>query len=200
MVDQYLSGDKVAPEVRQWSSSGKIEIIQKPTEEGFDKLIEKEEFGEVIDKVNIFPFAVNRDKLERAIKSLDVPAQITNNLDDADIVITTRAQNVSNTKLNRMLIGKRVSLHIIKRNTAAQALKFLRNIFKIYSDDEERKEEALREIELIIEKVKNEKKAVEANPQNAYIRRLQHQFVNDKGLHAESIGEEPQRRLKIYSK
>jgi predicted RNA-binding protein Jag len=39
---------------------------------------------------------------------------------------------------------------------------------------------------------------VELSPQNAYIRRLQHQLVQRYGLSSESKGEEPFRRVVIY--
>jgi predicted RNA-binding protein Jag len=40
--------------------------------------------------------------------------------------------------------------------------------------------------------------AVELAPQNAYIRRLQHQLVEQSELVARSTGKEPRRRLRIY--
>jgi predicted RNA-binding protein Jag len=46
--------------------------------------------------------------------------------------------------------------------------------------------------------VKNSKKSLDLNPQNSYIRRIQHQKVDESGLHSESVGEEPKRRLRIY--
>ncbi|MFA6549205.1 MAG: R3H domain-containing nucleic acid-binding protein, partial [Candidatus Margulisiibacteriota bacterium] len=41
-------------------------------------------------------------------------------------------------------------------------------------------------------------KTTELSPQNAYVRRLQHQAVEDAGLYSESVGDEPRRRLRIY--
>ena len=38
---------------------------------------------------------------------------------------------------------------------------------------------------------------VEISPQNAYLRRLQHQLVSENELSARSMGKEPQRRLRI---
>ena len=49
-----------------------------------------------------------------------------------------------------------------------------------------------------IDKSKKEyQKAVELAPQNAYVRRLQHQLVERAELDSESLGVEPRRRLKI---
>jgi predicted RNA-binding protein Jag len=40
---------------------------------------------------------------------------------------------------------------------------------------------------------------VELSPQNAYVRRLQHQLVERHELTARSSGKEPNRRLRIYT-
>ena len=76
-------------------------------------------------------------------------------------------------------------------------MKFLKYYFRV-GGKEESEEVALREVEDAIEQVKNTKKSVDLNPQNAYIRRLQHQKVDEAKLHSESVGEEPRRRLRIY--
>jgi predicted RNA-binding protein Jag len=39
---------------------------------------------------------------------------------------------------------------------------------------------------------------IEVSPQNAYVRRLQHQLVAENELVARSTGKEPQRRLRIF--
>jgi predicted RNA-binding protein Jag len=57
---------------------------------------------------------------------------------------------------------------------------------------------ALREAEEAITQVRDTKKSVDLNPQNSYIRRLQHQTVQKVGLHSESVGDEPKRRVRIY--
>jgi predicted RNA-binding protein Jag len=45
--------------------------------------------------------------------------------------------------------------------------------------------------------VKSTLRPVEISPQNAYLRRLQHQLVSENELSARSMGKEPQRRLRI---
>jgi len=48
-----------------------------------------------------------------------------------------------------------------------------------------------------IKAVKTTLRPVEISPQNAYLRRLQHQLVAENDLSARSTGKEPQRRLRI---
>ena len=91
-----------------------------------------------------------------------------------------------------------IPVHIIRKNTAVQINKFLKYFFKAGVAGDEVEDVALREAEEAVEKVVNTKRSVDLSPQNAYIRRLQHKLLDKKGLHSESVGEEPKRRLRIY--
>jgi predicted RNA-binding protein Jag len=58
-------------------------------------------------------------------------------------------------------------------------------------------EVALRETEEAIERVIESGEPVELMPQNAYIRRLQHQMAEEYELASASIGSEPRRRVRL---
>jgi predicted RNA-binding protein Jag len=57
---------------------------------------------------------------------------------------------------------------------------------------------AMQEAEDAIGHVLSSSQAVELAPQNAYIRRLQHQIAERYNLASRSEGREPHRRVKIY--
>jgi len=88
-------------------------------------------------------------------------------------------------------------VHVIKKNVSSQIMKFLKYFFGA-GEQEEADVVALREVDEAIDHVIKVKKSVDINPQNAYIRRIQHQRVEEAGLNSESVGEEPKRRLRIY--
>jgi predicted RNA-binding protein Jag len=50
-----------------------------------------------------------------------------------------------------------------------------------------------------IQRVQSTGQQVELAPQNSYVRRLQHQLVEQHELHARSIGSDPTRRLVILA-
>ena len=56
---------------------------------------------------------------------------------------------------------------------------------------------ALQEALEAITRVQQTRQTVELAPQNAYVRRLQHQLVEQHDLTARSTGAEPNRRLRI---
>jgi predicted RNA-binding protein Jag len=60
-------------------------------------------------------------------------------------------------------------------------------------------ESALQETLEGISRAKATNSMVELSPQNAYVRRLQHQLVERHELTARSTGKEPNRRLRIYT-
>jgi predicted RNA-binding protein Jag len=128
---------------------------------------------------------------------MQVPAEVAESLDDADILLTIKSKARAGTKIMIAAEERRVQVHVIKKNVSNQINKFLKYYFKVGGADES-EEIALRETEDAIETVLSTKKSVDLSPQNAYIRRLQHQIVEQNKLRAESVGEEPKRRLRIY--
>jgi predicted RNA-binding protein Jag len=90
-----------------------------------------------------------------------------------------------------------VPLYVVKSNTVTQMENFLRGAFSV-GDYLAGDEAALREVEDGIEEVLEQGHPVELAPQSNYLRRLQHQIVEQQGLTSESKGEEPYRRVVIY--
>ena len=60
------------------------------------------------------------------------------------------------------------------------------------------REAALRETEQAIGQVMKEQEPIELSPQNAYVRRLQHQMAERANLVSRSRGREPYRRVRLY--
>jgi stage III sporulation protein SpoIIIAA len=147
--------------------------------------------------VRIFPYAVSRAKLDRAIRKFRVPAYIVEDPDEADIVLTLKSQERRQPRKLRDVEAKGVPLHVVKSNTVTQMENFLRGAFSV-GDYLAGDEAALREVEDGIEEVLEQAHPVELSPQSNYLRRLQHQFVERQGLTSESKGEEPYRRVVIY--
>jgi predicted RNA-binding protein Jag len=56
----------------------------------------------------------------------------------------------------------------------------------------------LREARQAIEEVLATSRPAELSPQNAYLRRLQHQLAEKYDLSSESVGTEPRRRVRIF--
>jgi predicted RNA-binding protein Jag len=148
-------------------------------------------------QTRVFPFAVSRGKLERAIRDLGVPARLVNHINEADLVLTVKAQERRQPQRIRDAQERGVRLEVVRSNTVKQMEAFLRKEFGL-ADFPEGSEVALQEVEDAVDSVLEVGRPVELSPQESYVRRLQHEFIERAGLVSESKGREPFRRVVIY--
>ncbi|HET9210103.1 MAG TPA: R3H domain-containing nucleic acid-binding protein [Thermoanaerobaculia bacterium] len=147
--------------------------------------------------VRVFPYAVSKSKLERALRKFRVSAYIVDDLADADMVVTLKAQERRQPRRLRDAHARGIPFYVVRSNTITQMENFLRSVFgadEALAGDEE----ALREVEDGIDEALDQGHPVELSPQNNHLRRLQHQIIERYGLTSESKGEEPYRRVVIY--
>ncbi|HXF04390.1 MAG TPA: R3H domain-containing nucleic acid-binding protein [Blastocatellia bacterium] len=208
VVDRMLRGIAPRPEIRVRGESGHIQVLPPPPTES-EKAPTPSTFPSARQRapLKIFPFAVSRDKLRRAIEELGVPAQVTTNVTEADIIVTLKSHAKSEGRRLREAARWNIPIAVLKSNTTTQMKNFLIEEFRLGAPTEvERADQslisteqsALNEAEEAIEAVLSHRRPVELSPQNAYIRRLQHELVQRYGLISESKGQEPFRRVVIY--
>ena len=206
VVDRYLRGVAPRPELRVRTEGGQVEISASPAPtprwapEGPFAPAPAEDARRPGHRVlRIYPYAVSRNRLERAIRELGVPAFVAESLAEADLVLTLKSQEKRQPRRLRDAAGRGVPVHVLRSNTVSQIQEFLREVFEVEEAAAEH-EAALTEVERAIATVFASAKPVELAPQNAYIRRLQHQLVQRYGLASESKGEEPFRRVVVFPK
>jgi stage III sporulation protein SpoIIIAA len=145
--------------------------------------------------ITIFPYGVSRGRLEKAIKDLHVPAALAKSWDNADAVVALKAHYRREPGLLRGAIAQNKPTFVVRSNTQVQIEAVLRQMFDLDGETDEAL--ALREAEQAIDRVNEFGEPVELMPQNAYLRRLQHQLVESSDLRSSSVGAEPQRRIRI---
>jgi len=122
-------------------------------------------------------------------------AAIVDHLGDADALITLRSYYRRKPQLLRDAEERGVPVYVIKSNTVLQMEQC------IVSMRGERGQDpvltALQEAEEAIGDVMKGRRPAELSPQNAYIRRLQHMLAQRYNLSSRSLGQEPQRRVRI---
>jgi hypothetical protein len=199
-VDTILRGKTPQPEIRIRKQDGHIEV-QKPVPEmpepSFEELEKAKKEKQEAKEIKVFAFGINKSHLDRAMRAMQLPVIAVSHLDNADIVLTTKAKAKPTAKIMKLAAEHEIPVHVIKKNVSSQIVKFLKYYFKV-TTSENPEEAAMREVEETIEEVVASDKILELRPQNSYIRRLQHQLVEEAGLRSESVGEEPKRRLRIY--
>ncbi|HET7182901.1 MAG TPA: R3H domain-containing nucleic acid-binding protein, partial [Candidatus Limnocylindrales bacterium] len=150
---------------------------------------------ETLPTLRLLPQGISRKRLEQAIRELQLPVIIAHDVDEADVVMTIRSEYKQKTPMVREAEERAMPIYVLKTNTIPQMQASLTSIFALEVDP---RDAALRETEEAIGLVLNRAEAVELSPQNAYIRRLQHQLAERANLVSRSRGREPYRRVRLY--
>jgi len=153
------------------------------------------ESDSVLPTLRVLPHGVNRKRLEQAIKELRLPVIIARDSAEADVVMTLKAEYRQKTAGLREAEDRGLPIYVLKSNTIVQMGASLTSIFSLEIDP---REAALREAEEAIGLVIHDSQPIELSPQNAYIRRLQHQMAERANLVSRSRGREPYRRVRLY--
>ena len=151
--------------------------------------------GSPLPTLRVLPQGVSRKRLEQAVRDLGLPVVIARDVDEADVVMTLKNEYKQKTPLLREAEERAMPIYVLKSNTIPQMQSSLTSIFSLEIDP---REAVLREAEDAIEAVLQSSEAVELSPQNAYIRRLQHQMAERANLVSRSRGREPFRRVRLY--
>jgi hypothetical protein len=151
--------------------------------------------GSSLPTLRVLPQGVSRKRLEQAVRELQLPVIIARDVDEADVVMTLKNEYKQKTPMLREAEERGLPIYVLKSNTMIQMQASLTSIFSLEVDP---REAALRETEEAIGVVIKRSEAVELSPQNAYIRRLQHQMAERANLVSRSRGREPYRRVRLY--
>ncbi len=163
--------------------------------------------------LHVYPYGVSRSQLEQVVQVLNLPVEMTKDLDSADAILALRSHVKNHAKLRQMAKARQLPIHMIKSSTIPQITRGLRRLLNIddpdVTDDHELQLflhgdtddeiDALEEARLAVEQIVIPKgQPVELLPRSASIRKMQHELVEHYRLKSNSFGEEPNRRLRIY--
>ncbi len=221
-VDYILRGWPIRPELRKvdktYEFSGADTLPQKtPTVldkiNALDEKIEhpeslkfsfsRQKYVEEVKKFKkIYLYAVSRSIAEKVIERLDLNAEITRNLDDADIVIAHKNFVKGGAKVLSTAEENRLQIFYVKTNSMAQIQKVIKEALDIAELNERQTfyditEKALDEAKNAIEQILAGATDVELKPQSTQIRKLQHELVEQHNLESKSVGEGESRHLRI---
>jgi stage III sporulation protein SpoIIIAA len=160
-----------------------------------DGAVAAEGYATSLPTLRVLGFSISRKRLEQAIRELALPVEIVNEVDEADIVMTLRHAYRQKAGALRDAEERAIPIYVLKANTVLQMEACLTSLYSIEVDP---REAALRETEEAIGLVMRRAQPVELSPQNAYIRRLQHQLAERSNVVSQSRGREPHRHVRLY--
>jgi hypothetical protein len=184
--DELDDDEALADVVRMRAASG---------DGGEGPALRMREMPSILPTLRVLPHGISRKRLEQAIKELQLPVIIARDPDEADVVMTLKNEYRQKTTGLREAENRGLPIYVLKSNTIVQMEASLTSIFSLEVDP---REAALRETEEAIGLVIRAAEPVELSPQNAYIRRLQHQMAERANLVSRSRGREPYRRVRLY--
>jgi stage III sporulation protein SpoIIIAA len=211
-VDALLRGRPLQAELRYRDASGEIRV-----EKAKPPSLEERESGrarpspaapvpapspaplgpKIQEPVRIFPYGIARNRLERAARRMQVPIYVVDELGQADAFVTTKGFFRKRTRLITDAERKGIPVYVLRANTVAQMEACLSDI-AAENHLPGPLTPALREADQAIRRILDgEADEVELSPQNAFIRRQQHEMAREAGLSSYSVGEEPNRRVRI---
>lgn len=215
-VDCILREWPVKTEIRKVDQNAptpiKEETISTKQEPASDNSLKfsfnaKQYIKDVKDFRKIYIYAINRTIVDKAIERLNLNAEVTRNIDEADIVIAHKSFSKGGAKILDTAKDYRLPIYYVKSNSMPQVQKALKEALNIKSDDSmsittdfmDDTELALNEVKTAIEKLGPDVEYIELKPQNQHIRKLQHELVDQHNLKSESIGVGQDRHLKILN-
>jgi hypothetical protein len=194
VVDTALRGPLATPKVRVRTRDGRlISNVDAPVVLASEPPLAP---TTTTKPLGIFPYGVSRHHVEQSIRELELPVKVLGNLDGAGAVLTLKNHYRRRPDSLRQAESRGLPIHILKSNSVSQVRDALSRIYGVDKPDDATNK-ALAEAAAAIRQVKTTLRPVEISPQNAYLRRLQHQLVAENELSARSTGKEPQRRLRI---
>ena len=204
VVDRLLAEARFHPEIRVRGANGSVQIKEVPEDTAQEA---KESSGQTgfrsrTEIVQIYPLAVSRARLEKAIKDLGVPARVGDQPDSADVILSLKVQKKRQPKKLQQALNEGVEFFVMKSNTLTQIKNFLRSYFRdvLHPEDDFAPDFgfAKQEAEDAVIRVQRNVEPAELSAQNPYIRRLQHELVHGHGLYSESKGKAPFRRVVVF--
>jgi len=209
-VDQLLRGWKIHPEIRRRDDlTGKFSVVQTPEKQiaavegltsfGSDWIAPED------THLKIYPYAVSKGLLERVVKTLQLPIEVVKSIDEADAILALRSYARAGAKIFSLAEARQLPIYVVKSNNLPQLQKALREALHLDTEvgavdienDVDETEIALEEARQAIGRVMDRLEPIELSPRRSYIRRLQHQLVEQFNLSSRSVGDEPLRRLRI---
>jgi hypothetical protein len=204
-VDGLLRGRPTPTQIRNRDESGEIQVEQEvaPAALGRSEDVDRRAHPSLppqtrpLQALKIYPYGLARSRLQQAAQKLNIPIQILKDLNGAEAVITLRSYYRNRPRLLVEAEDEGIPIYVLRTNTVAQMENCLAGLYDLHTDDDSMSQ-ALRETQEAIRKVIAGARMIELLPQNAFVRRKQHQLAQSHDLISHSRGKEPHRRVRIY--
>lgn len=149
--------------------------------------------------MRIYPYGINRARLDKAIRDRRLNAVPAIDIAHADGVIIFRSTFQQKPRKIKELAGRSVPTAVVRSNTYAQIAEALDQLLNKTAPERltDEEEQAAAEVMAAIQIVAQTGKPFELAPRSGPIRRVQHRTAEASRMASESVGQDPKRRIRI---
>jgi len=148
--------------------------------------------------VRVYAYGIAHNRLEQAATHLRLPVIITEDMGEADIVMTVKNYYRRRPKLISDAERRNTPIYVLRANTLPQMENCLADIFDLSAEEADPYTLAMQEAQEAVQRVQSGVRSVDLAPQNAFLRRQQHDAIRQANLVSHSYGREPTRRVRVY--
>jgi hypothetical protein len=207
-VDALLRRRLPESEVRFRDQTGQVHVeaplpvaalaAQGSPSSGSGDFVTEQDGRAPVPTLRAFAYGIARNRLRQAARRIRLPVVVVDDLDEADALITARSYYRRRPQVIVQAEEKGVPIHVLRSDTVSKLESALIDLFNLSDAELDPVAIALRETREAIRRVHSGARTIDLSPQNAYIRRRQHQVVRQANLISHSYGKEPRRRVRIY--
>jgi stage III sporulation protein SpoIIIAA len=207
-VDALLRGRAPETELRYRDGSGQIQIeasgpvtvprLEAESLPDTNHFVTPQERRGELTTLRAYPYGIARNRLRQAARRIRLPVVIVDDLKEADALITARSYYRRRPQVIVEAERKGVPVHVLRSNTVSNMESVLLELFNLSDTELDPLAVAMRETQEAIRLVQAGMRSIDLNPQNAYVRRRQHEMARQANLISHSYGKEPRRRVRIY--
>ncbi|MEZ4668703.1 MAG: AAA family ATPase [Anaerolineae bacterium] len=155
--------------------------------------------GSNLQPLRLYAYGVARNRLAQSARRLHVPVTLVDDFSQTDAIVTIKNDYRRRPKLIVDAERRGTPIYVLRANTVSQIENFLIDLYGL--EDIVRPDDpfgiAMEEAKAAILRVRNGAEFVDLHPQDADIRRRQHDLARQARLFSESYGDEPDRRVRI---
>nr|QUE29623.1 Ycf45 [Erythrotrichia foliiformis] len=161
----------------------------------------------------IYSYGINARHVDNIIAMLNFPIVTTRKTEKASFILSVRSHVKHNTQIRHIAKMKKIAIQTVRSTSMLQIVRALyvildweiakldvnQPMLMAHKTGTLNELEVFEEVRLAIEKfVIPHRVTVELLPRNVAMRRLQHELIRHYKLKARTVGEEPDRKLRIY--
>jgi stage III sporulation protein SpoIIIAA len=192
------AGEQMMPVLSLSNGADTSPVFKANVDEGVDGDDDVLPLAEGQKPLRIYAFGVSKHRLKQAAKQLSVPALFVDTMSEADVLITAKSYYRQRPRTIVDAEQDNVPIYVLRSNSVNQMESCLADLFGLTEAERMPYENAMEETEEAIRRVLAGERVVDLTPQNAFVRRQQHQLARASNLVSHSYGKEPMRRVRIF--